>query len=106
MERKYVVGEHVIYVDKWGIPRDAIITTWWHGTQEVFAYLSDSGEPGCNLVYISGDPSRKDSCGRQTERNTSVIHRTAQPAQGTYWCWPDELDDAQVAQLNAEREGA
>lgn len=103
MERKYDIGERVIYVDKWGIPRDALITIWWAGGQEVAEYRSANGEPGCNLAFISGDPNRDDSCGRQIERETSVVHKTHQPAHGFYWCWEDELDEAQRARLNADR---
>ena len=103
MERKYEIGGHVIYVDQWGIPRDALITVWWCGTQEIYAYVSDSGEPGCNLVFVSGDDNRKDSCGRQISRETSVIHKSAQPAHGFYWCWKDELDESQLARLNSDR---
>jgi hypothetical protein len=105
MERKYKIGGHVIYVDEWGIPRDALITVWWCGDNEVYAYIADNGEPGCNLLFISGDEKRKDSCGRQSEHSTSVIHRTAQPAHGTYWCWEDELDESQLARLNQDRAG-
>jgi len=103
MERQYRIGENVIYVDKFGIPRDALITIWWTGGREISEYLNDTGEPGCNLAFISGDPSRDDSCGRQTERETSVVHKTLQPAHGFYWCWEDELDDSQKAQLNMDR---
>lgn len=103
MERNYRVGERVIYVDKYAVPRDALITIWWSGGQLVEEYVSANGEPGCNLAFISGDPARDDSCGRQIERETSVVHKTAQVAHGFYWCWEDELDDAQRARLNADR---
>lgn len=90
MERKYEVGQHVIFVDPRGVRRDALITVWWTGGQEISSYRSESGEPGCNLVFVSGDESRQDPCGRQTERSTSVVHKSKQPAHGNYWCWQDE----------------
>ena len=103
MERKYRVGERIIYVDKWSVPRDALVTIWWSGGQLVTAYVSENGEPGCNLAFISGDTSREDSCGRQIERMTSVVHKEYQKAHGLYWCWEEELDDNQRARLNADR---
>ena len=103
MEKHYRIGERVVYVDEWSVPRDALITIWWTGGNEVSAYRSENGEPGCNLVFVSGDPNRDDSCGRQTEHQTSVVHRTHQPAHGAYWCWEDELDDNQKARLNVDR---
>ncbi len=103
MERKYEVGERIIYVDKYSVPRDALITIWW-GEQPAYKKDGDpDAEPGCNLAFISGDPNRDDSCGRQIERETSVVHKTAQPAHGLYWCWVDELDESQRGRLNADR---
>jgi hypothetical protein len=87
-ERKYEVGQHVIYVDKFGKPRDALVTIWW---LQQTAYQPETPAPGCNLVFVSGDERKDDSCGRQTERETSVVHRSNQPAHGNFWCWPDEL---------------
>jgi len=87
MERKYEIGQHVIFVDPRGVRRDALVTVWWG---DVTSYRSESGEPGCNLAFISGDESRQDSCGRQIERSTSVVHKSKQPAHGNYWCWPNE----------------
>jgi len=103
MEKHYRIGERVIYVDKYAVPRDALVTIWWTGQT---AYKKDGKaeyEPGCNLVFVSGDPNRDDSCGRQTERETSVVHKSNQPAHGFYWCWEDELDDGQRARLNIDR---
>lgn len=90
MERKYEIGQHIIFVDEYGVRRDALVTIWWSGGQEITAYRSESGEPGCNLVIVSGDENRKDSCGRQTEHRTSVVHTSKQAAHGFKWCWPDE----------------
>ena len=92
MTRHYDIGTHVLYVDEHAKVHDAIITQWWGpapGTL-IEGYVSPTGEPGCNLVFVSGDAEKKDTYGRQIERETSVIHKTAQPAHGRYWKWPDE----------------
>ena len=38
MEREYNTGQHVIYVDPHGIPRDALVTIW-HCTDDREAWL-------------------------------------------------------------------
>jgi hypothetical protein len=105
MERKYDHNASIIYVDPRGVRRSALVTAWWGAPEAGWkdedvtgntpasapaGYVSPTGEPGCNLIFISGDPARKDSCGRQTEHSTSVVHKSNQPAHGNYWCWPDE----------------
>jgi hypothetical protein len=85
MERNYEdVGQHVIYIDANRIPRPALVQTWW-------PQMGGSGQPGCNLIVVSDDEKRRDQYGRQTEHFTSVVHKSAQPAGGWCWCWPDEL---------------
>jgi len=91
MERKYDFDSQIIYVDPKGVRHSALVTVWWNGNQTIESYLSESGEPGCNLVFVSGDENRKDSCGRQIEHATSVVHKSKQAAHGNYWCWPDEV---------------
>jgi hypothetical protein len=91
MERKYDFNSRIVYVDPKGNHRSALVTVWWNGTQTVEDYVSKSGEPGCNLVFISGDENRRDSCGRQTEHATSVVHKSKQVAPGNFWAWPDEI---------------
>lgn len=88
MEKQYTNGQPVKYVDEFGKAHDALISIWWLGDT---CYLSDKGEPGCNLVYVSDDPKKTDSYGIQLERATSVVHKTKQAAAGRYWCWPEEL---------------
>lgn len=87
MDRKLEVGSAVVYVDQFGKPHNALVSIVW---QSVDSYRSDSGEPGCNLVLISGDASKTDQYGTQIERETSVVHMTKQPAHGRYWRWSDE----------------
>jgi hypothetical protein len=87
MDRVLEVGSSIIFVDAKAVRHNALVTIVWG---QVESYKAENGEPGCNLVFISGDPDRNDSCGRQMERSTSVVHKTKQPAHGMYWCWPDE----------------
>lgn len=81
------VGDHVIYVDSVRVKRDAIITAVWVGEYGVKAPV------GVNLVVVSSDENRQDQYGRQTERFTSVCHKSSQPAPGNYWCFPSELNN-------------
>lgn len=91
MEREYKVGQSVIYVDHYGKAHDALITIWWNGDQTIESYLSQYGDPGCNVVYVDKDELKRDTYGRQILRETSVIHKSKQPAHGNFWCWSDEL---------------
>lgn len=88
MERKYEVGQHVMYIDSLGVAHKALVTVWW---MDVEFYRAENGEPGCNLLYVSGDQLKTDCYGRQIERSTSVVHKTKQSAPAFYWCWPDEV---------------
>jgi hypothetical protein len=90
MEREYKIGQHVVFVDPYGQRRDALVTIWWSGGQLIPAYVSQSGEPGCNLIVVSADEKKDDNYGRQTEHFSSVVHQSKQVAHGNYWCWPDE----------------
>jgi hypothetical protein len=95
MERTYVIGQHVKYVDEYGKPHDAVITHWWDGQgtgMPIEAYLSQYGDPGCNLAYVTSDSMKRDNYGQQIERRTSIVHKTKMaPLNANYWCWPDEL---------------
>jgi hypothetical protein len=71
-----IVGQAVTYVDPHSEERDALVTAVFPGMNVA---------AGVNVVYVSGDEARKDGCGRQTERATSVCHQSAQPAHGNYW---------------------
>jgi hypothetical protein len=90
MEREYSKNSNIVFVDPLGVRHAALTTMWWAGNQVIPEYVSASGEPGCNLVYITGDSTKKDPYGLQIERATSVVHKTKQVAPGSYWCWPDE----------------
>lgn len=84
MERKYEEGSHVIYVDSLGVRHEALVTVFW-------LYPNMTNEPGCNLIYVSSDPLKKDTYGRQTEHATSIVHKSMQSAPAFYWIWPDEV---------------
>ncbi len=86
MERTYSPGELVTFVDENSVPHRALVTCWFGGEPD-----GAEGKPwGCNVVYVSVDPQREDTYGRQMERATSVVHKVSQPAGGNYWHWPDE----------------
>ena len=105
--REYEAGVHVIFVDPYGVRRDALVTEW-HCSDDRDAWLAGQKvnreswakqdppvnvpitETCCNLAWISGDEKRKDSHGRQLMRESSVVHKGNQHAHGNYWIWPDE----------------
>ncbi len=84
-EKTYTEGQPVIYTDELGVDHHALITRWW-GIMDP----TSGTERGCNLLFVSGDERKNDECGRQMERATSVVHRSAQPAHGRFWRWPEE----------------
>ncbi len=79
-ERKMpAVGDLVIFHDAYGRPFNSLITAVWG--------------PHCiNIVRVSNDENRKDDCGRQIERNTSVpmIGAGHSLVYGMYARYPDE----------------
>lgn len=82
MEKKLEIGSHVNYFDEHSKVHSAVVTQVWP------QMMGAAAEPGCNLVYVSGDETKSDPYGRQIERATSVVHGGAQPAHGRYWVWP------------------
>lgn len=113
MEREYTHNSQIVYVDHKGVRHSALVTSWWgvrgaawdgdpYGStapenppdvngSNVPDYRGPTGEPGCNLVYVDSDKTKHDPYGRQIARETSVVHKSKQPAHGNYWCWPDEI---------------
>lgn len=87
MEREYMMGQHVKFVNQFQQVQSALVQCW-HG--DITHYQPNTSEPGCNIVIISLDKQKEDSYGRQIEHETSVVHKSNQPADGNYWCWPDE----------------
>lgn len=86
MERDYeTVGQAIIFIDRHRVPRPALVQAWWPQMNQ-----GGTVPAGCNLIIVSDDPKREDRYGRQIEHETSVVHKSAQPAGGNCWCWPDE----------------
>lgn len=83
MERTYDQNQAIVYVDPKGERHAALVTAWW-------GPMGSGTERGCNLVYVTSDPDKRDPYGLQLERATSVCHKNSQPAPGNFWCWSDE----------------
>ena len=90
-ERFPAVADHVIYRDERGRPNNALLTAVWGVENEHNDCL-----PCCNLVFVSSDENRKDGYGRQTERESSVVHKSHQAAHGNYWHFPEEEPNPRV----------
>lgn len=76
------VGAHVIWTDAVGKQHPAIVTAVWGDPANCV--------PCINLVVVSDDESKQDTYGRQIERQTSVVHRSTQPAHGWYYMMPGD----------------
>lgn len=76
------IGDAVIFVDPLARRRPALVTAVWGNNPH---YSPTTPAPGVNLVLVSDDEAREDSYGRQILRETSVVHRSNQPAPGNYW---------------------
>ncbi len=87
---KISIGDAVTYVDQKSQSHEALVTAVW-GSGKTHEYgvwcewEEGKSAPSVNLVFVSSDASRKDDCGRQIERETSVTHKTSQQAHGFYW---------------------
>ena len=86
------VGEAVEFVDSVGQSHSALVTevhgVYGHscGTckrQDGSDY--DAGQPSVNLLWVSGDETKRDGHGRQIERESSVVFRDHQGAHGMFW---------------------
>lgn len=69
------IGEAVVYVDQFGNERPAVLTAVW----------GEGPTPAVNLVFVSDDAEKRDTYGRQIERETSVVHQSSQSAHGRFW---------------------
>lgn len=78
-------GDAVEFFDPYGTKFDALVTNVFGGPGITY--------PSVNVVFASGDESKKDPYGRQLERYTSVVHRTNQYAHGMYWRGLNEVDE-------------
>lgn len=71
-------GQHVTFVDPVGVEHHALVTADW-------STRTFEGPGAINVVYVTGDPEKKDPYGLQLERATSVPHQNNQSAHGYYW---------------------
>ncbi len=70
------IGELVTFVDQRGRARPALVTA---------NHEPHRHDGSINVVFVSDDETRHDDYGRQTERETSVVHKGNQGAPGFYW---------------------
>jgi hypothetical protein len=66
------IGDSVIYVDTHGVEQEALVT-FVHSEQCI------------NIIYVSDDPTRQDSFGRQIVRESSVSVQGPWCASGRYF---------------------
>lgn len=76
------VGDHVIWHDELGNGFNALIICVFSG--------APGSQPSINVIAVKSDASYEDSYGRQTERQTSLVHMSNQSAHGMYWRFPEE----------------
>jgi len=83
-------GDAVIYHDEHGTAHNALLTVvWGSGVDKDNKVFYD--DTACvNLVFVSGDDSKQDGYGRQTERRSSVVHVSKTAVHGNYWRKADE----------------
>ena len=79
------VCDPVVYVDRYGIDRPALVTNVFDGgTPEKYP------NPSINVIFVSPNGDRTDQYGRQIEHETSVPHQSNQSAHGYKWRRVDE----------------
>jgi hypothetical protein len=83
MTRNIQNGDHVKYVDTFGVEHDALVKQCW-GTKD----YEDGRAPAINVVFVTKDASKTDAGGQQTEYETSVSHKSMTTAPGRYWFQP------------------
>jgi hypothetical protein len=69
------IGEVVVWHDEHGLPHDALITNV-HG---------EGDTPSINVVVVNDDKAQTDTYGRKIQRETSVVHKVNQYANGRWW---------------------
>jgi hypothetical protein len=69
------IGDLVEYVDEVGQPHKALV---------LWVFETGAGV-SVNVVFVSSDTDKEDPYGRQIERETSVMHESAQAAHGKFW---------------------
>jgi hypothetical protein len=76
------VGGRVIYVDPVAVQHEAVVTAVWGDPSNCV--------PCINIVFVNKDDSMQDSYGRQIARQTSLCHRSVNPAHGQYFMMPGD----------------
>jgi hypothetical protein len=82
-KRELKVGDKVVWHNSVGLAHNALVTSVW-------------GLNCINLVVVSSDEAKKDSCGRQIEHHTSSTYGGVQKVHGFYWRHEDEEPNAYV----------
>lgn len=88
MSQSVQKGDPVIFVDDRRRAHHALVTAV-HGENAWGEDERAQRAPSINLAFVSGDEERTDSYGRQIERQSSIVHRAEQEADGLYWYLPD-----------------
>ncbi len=85
-ERSVKNGDHVMVVDQHGVTHDGLITNCWSSGPTP----DGKAGPTINVLFVTGDASKRDQYGDQIERYSSTSHKLNTTAPGRYWYWPDE----------------
>jgi hypothetical protein len=105
--RKLSVGDPIVFVNEYGVIVPALVTALWcqptragltldpfYATEETKTWgervVSCGQKPTLNLLIVTVDASKHDSCGRQSEHKTSIVHMDNNSAHGMYWRLPEE----------------
>lgn len=84
-DRKLNLCDRIIFVDAYAKQHEALVTAIWKNE-----YQGMQLPWGVNVVFVSDEENRTDNYGRQIVHETSVCHKSVQPAHGVYWMFPDE----------------
>ncbi len=76
------VGGRVIYVDPVAVQHEALVTAVWGDPSTCV--------PCINIVYVSSEEKMQDTYGRQIARESSLCHRSVNPAHGQYYMMPGD----------------
>jgi len=83
------VGGRVVFVDPVAVQHEALVTAVWGNPA--------NSVPCINIVFVSSDDKMQDPYGRQIERQTSLCHRSVNPAHGFYYMMPGDTPNPIVA---------
>jgi hypothetical protein len=91
--KKVQIGSPVKVVDEFGVEHDGLVTQpWGSGPDGAQEYDDSDGKQvtlAINVVFVSGDQTKTDTYGRQTEHLSSCVHRSIKgECPGRYWYQP------------------